>query len=860
MEDDDSDGGDGAPVHGGDEDEEEEEVQHGCGGEEQKRGVCPGEDGEGGDTAVAKRAKVTTANHTTTTTLPSLSSASALGAPCAALERAGSSVTGRLAYGRNKTVKGVDHEKVMATILATSGSSAYMKRLQERSARTVRSIASKTQRWEAATPRERRRAAAVAEEAVREAQERLTFSRVYVHCDMDAFYASVEERDNPDLKGKPMAVGGMKMLTTANYEARKYGVRSAMPGYIGKALCPHLILIKPRFPVYKSVSAIFKSILRDYDPDFLSGGLDEASLDITDCVQRRMDRDLSLTREATACALVEEMRARILAATNLTASAGIACTRRLAKTCSDWKKPNGQYFLPFTLDSVTAFLRPLPIRKLSGIGNVTEELLRGLGVETVAGMLEQRAKLQLLFRPRTFQFFMHVAHGVSVPRTRTRERKSISTERTFDATSSRVQLLSILNRICSKLTAEMQEKQLAGRCLTLKVKLATFHVLQRSVTLPTPIADSSVLFAQMRAIMARELEAASPSPSRMPAVRLLGVRVSSLTFGRNRATVLDRFVTRRGNGGGDDDGSDGDCDKQGMDENEHSASRQDAVDTSSRGMTAVDEDDGDGDDGDDGDEDDMMPGLFNDEVTDMAMMGDDDGDVDGAMDDGDDGFAFSDVPPPARPLPAASHDEIGNGNSIRGHDSDNDDDDDDEVVVVEAQTPLRDASCHLAIAPTGAASTIPKSAGSPLCPVCGRHLPTENAALNTHVDECLNRHLLSSIATPDTHDMHNTAAAPTTTTTTTVSAATTTSVAARGTVEATAPTATGTPRPTSTPAPSSSFSSLQLFSSSNKKPPGQQRASSKKKKKRRKQTMQKQTATSAVDIRHALSRAAQRWS
>ena len=150
--------------------------------------------------------------------------------------QASSTITGRLAYGRNKTVKGVDHAKVMATILATSGSSPYMKRLQERSKRTERSIERMKLSWEAATTRERRRADALAKEAAEEARARLSFSRIYVHCDMDAFYASVEEREDPSLKGKPMAVGGMKMLTTANYEARKYGVRSAMPGYIGKAL------------------------------------------------------------------------------------------------------------------------------------------------------------------------------------------------------------------------------------------------------------------------------------------------------------------------------------------------------------------------------------------------------------------------------------------------------------------------------------------------------------------------------------------------------------------------------------------------------------------------------------------------
>lgn len=145
-------------------------------------------------------------------------------------------VAGRLAYGRNKAVKGVDHEKVMATILATSGSSPYMKRLRERSERTMKSIEKMSRTWEAATCRERKRAEALAEEAAQEASEQLSFARVFVHCDLDAFYASVEERDNPSLKGKPMAVGGMKMLTTANYEARKFGVRSAMPGYIARAL------------------------------------------------------------------------------------------------------------------------------------------------------------------------------------------------------------------------------------------------------------------------------------------------------------------------------------------------------------------------------------------------------------------------------------------------------------------------------------------------------------------------------------------------------------------------------------------------------------------------------------------------
>jgi DNA polymerase kappa len=188
-------------------------------------------------------------------------------------------------------------------------------------------------------------------------------TRMWIHVDMDMFYAAVTIRDNPELKGKPVAIGGLSMVSTANYEARAFGVRSAMPGFIAKALCPNLIFIHPEFEKYEQVAQEIHQIFIKYDPNFDAIGLDEAALDVTEYVLERFGFDC--VDVELFCNLgsqvAEEIRTEIFKSTNLTASAGIACNSMLAKICSDINKPNGQKVLPNSREEILYVLITLLI-------------------------------------------------------------------------------------------------------------------------------------------------------------------------------------------------------------------------------------------------------------------------------------------------------------------------------------------------------------------------------------------------------------------------------------------------------------------------------------------------------------------
>ena len=171
--------------------------------------------------------------------------------------------------------------------------------------------------------------------------ESRVLSRTWIHIDMDMFYAAVEILDRPELAKVPVAIGSDSMCSTANYEARKYGVRSAMPGFIARKLCPQLVFVSANFSKYRAVSIVFKEILEQYDPEFESMGLDEANLDVTEyCLNH------GITTDDGKQGLAQEIRSKIKDATKLTCSAGIACNSMLAKICTDFKKPDGQTFLP----------------------------------------------------------------------------------------------------------------------------------------------------------------------------------------------------------------------------------------------------------------------------------------------------------------------------------------------------------------------------------------------------------------------------------------------------------------------------------------------------------------------------------
>jgi len=233
-------------------------------------------------------------------------------------------------------------------------------------------------------------------------------TRTWIHIDIDMFFAAVELRDKPELVDKPVAVGGYSMVSTANYVARKYGVRSAMPGFVAKKLCPKLIFIDLNFKKYKEVSEEVMAVLYDYDPELESMGLDEANLDVTDY----LSSNGGCTND-NRVKLAKEIQERIFNKVKLTVSCGIGANKLLAKISSDMHKPNGITLVPFDSVEIEKFMSILSVRKIPGIGKVTEQLLNGLGFATCGDIIKQAHDLHILFTEENFEFYITSAMGIS---------------------------------------------------------------------------------------------------------------------------------------------------------------------------------------------------------------------------------------------------------------------------------------------------------------------------------------------------------------------------------------------------------------------------------------------------------------
>lgn len=420
-------------------------------------------------------------------------------------------------------MQGVDREHVNQVVYEMSRGSRFMANQERLDQRLQERLAGFRARMDSLQGRDLSAAArrVDAQAAEVEAAERV-LDRTWAVVDMDMFFAAVELRDRPHLRGRPMAVGGTSMLSTTNYEARKYGVRSAMPGFIARRLCPDLVLVPPDGAKYKAAAAQARAVFAQYDPDLASASLDEAYLDLTGFLARRGHEaryhaacraqpcpvsgpqagEFNPGRaHAAGCAAVEavvaEMRREVFARTQLTCSAGIAPNAMLAKIASDRNKPDGQFCVPPTREGVLAFARALPVRRVPGIGRVTERLLRELGVTTVQHLHDQRALLALLFSPRAAQWFVRLSLGIArahhKPPPPGPGRKSISTERTFRAESDPGRLYTLCQGLCASLARDMAAKGLRARTLTVKLKRADFHVIQvrashaaRAVPSPLP--------------------------------------------------------------------------------------------------------------------------------------------------------------------------------------------------------------------------------------------------------------------------------------------------------------------------------------------------------------------------------------
>jgi DNA polymerase-4 len=341
--------------------------------------------------------------------------------------------------------------------------------------------------------------------------------RRIIHIDMDAFYASVEQRDDPSLRGRPVAVGGSRergVVAAASYEARRFGVHSALPSVTARRKCPELVFVRPRFDIYRAVSHQIQAIFARYTPLIQPLSLDEAYLDVT----------APLLDRGSATAIAEEIRAAIRAETSLTASAGVSYNKFLAKLASDHRKPDGLFVI--TPRMGPAFVEPLPVGKFHGIGPVTATRMKALGIHTGLDLRRQPRALLTEHFGKAGDFYYGIARGEDErPVNPDRSPKSVGAETTFERDLERWdQVGPALEPVFAKLWEAYAKAGRTGRTVTVKIKYADFHQITRSRSLAEPITSRAMLEE-----IGRDLLRPQFPPQR--AVRLLGVTVSNLDLG-----------------------------------------------------------------------------------------------------------------------------------------------------------------------------------------------------------------------------------------------------------------------------------------------------------------------------------------
>ena len=340
--------------------------------------------------------------------------------------------------------------------------------------------------------------------------------RKIIHVDMDAFYASVEQRDDPELKGKPVAVGGghRGVVTAASYEARPFGVRSAMPSVTARRICPQLIFVKPRFDVYRAVSQKIRAIFASYTDLVEPLSLDEAYLDVTE------DR-LGL---GSARAIAEDIRRRIREECRLTASAGVSYCKFIAKLASDHRKPNGLCVI--TPDKGPEFVASLPVARFHGVGPVTARKMERLGILTGADLQEWTLPALEAQFGSLGSWYYRICRGIDEREVRPdRPYKSVSAERTFDEDlRDPDRLAAELYRIAGYAWDRVKRAEVTGRTVTLKVKFGDFTIITRSKSFSGPVPDLAAFVAAGQSL----LGALHPLTK---GIRLLGLGLHNLTEG-----------------------------------------------------------------------------------------------------------------------------------------------------------------------------------------------------------------------------------------------------------------------------------------------------------------------------------------
>lgn len=341
--------------------------------------------------------------------------------------------------------------------------------------------------------------------------------RKIIHIDMDAFFASVEELDDPKLLGKAIAVGGGSrgVVAAASYEARKFGVRSAMSSVIAQKLCPHLIFVKPRFERYKEISNQIRSIFLEYTPLVEPLSLDEAYLDVSEY--------------PSATLVAEEIRRKIKKKTGLSASAGISINKFLAKIASDWNKPDGQKTLP--PEEVLDFLERLDVKKFHGIGKKTKLKMYKLGIYTGKDLKAQTLEDLSSHFGKAGGYYYQVVRGIHLsPVKPHRTPKSVGAERTFEKNlSSELFLEDKLQNIAAILEKRLSKNKVAGKTITLKIKYSDFKQLTRSKTGSLYLSSKALIFEQAKELLYQE--------KLLNSVRLIGISISNLNTLKKKQEV-----------------------------------------------------------------------------------------------------------------------------------------------------------------------------------------------------------------------------------------------------------------------------------------------------------------------------------
>ena len=353
-------------------------------------------------------------------------------------------------------------------------------------------------------------------------------ARKIIHIDMDAFYASVEQRDDPSLRGKPVAVGSAQargVVAAASYEARVFGVRSAMASVTAQRRCPGLVFVPPRFEVYRAVSNQIRAIFADYTDLIEPLSLDEAYLDVSD--------DARGIGSATAVAA--EIRERIRRVTGLTASAGVSYNKFIAKLASDQNKPDG--ICVIRPAQGPAFVAALPVKRFHGVGPVTAAKMAALGIVTGADLRDFGLDALSRHFGSSASYFHRAAHGDDDRPVRPdRAPKSVGAERTFDRDlTAEADLFDALDPVIDAAWRRIERAQVAGRTLTLKVKFADFSIISRAATRTLPIATRDAI-AETGATLLRRMFPVDQG------IRLLGLTLAGFEPARTLSTTVEPLL------------------------------------------------------------------------------------------------------------------------------------------------------------------------------------------------------------------------------------------------------------------------------------------------------------------------------